>query len=59
MIIPRLGYDVRKGSSRAGPPDVDSPTNDAEPQIPARDGQPGASVEVGEGPAAEGPSAEL
>jgi hypothetical protein len=30
MIIPRLGYDVRKGSRRAGPPDVEIPPDDAE-----------------------------
>ena len=30
MIIPRLGYDVRKRSRRAGPPDVEIPTDDAE-----------------------------
>ena len=34
MIIPRLGYDVRRGSSRADPQDVEAPTSDAEPQAP-------------------------
>jgi hypothetical protein len=33
MIIPRLGYDVRRGSSRADPPDVETPTDHAEPEI--------------------------
>jgi hypothetical protein len=59
MIIPRLGYDVRKGSSRVGPPDVDSPTKHAERELPAGEGQAASPVEDREGLSADGPSAEL
>jgi hypothetical protein len=59
MIIPRLGYDVRKGSRRVGPPDVDSPTKHAGREIRVGDGQAASPVEDGEGPSAEGASAKL
>jgi hypothetical protein len=34
MIIPRVGYDVRKGSDPADPPDVQTPTSEGEPETP-------------------------
>jgi hypothetical protein len=34
MIIPKVGYDVRKGSGRADPPDVETPADEEAPQTP-------------------------
>lgn len=51
MIIPKVGYDVRKGSGRRAPPDVEKPTNDEEAEAaeaaPRGSGEPAPETDVG------------
>ena len=44
MIIPRVGYDIRKG--RADAPEVEISTNDAAPDVASADGPPEAVSEA-------------